>query len=45
MTLKGLVESVAVPDFALFAAFPDRIIEDGFGAEPDRVLELGAIGK
>ncbi len=45
VTLKGLVESRAVPDFALFAVFSDRIIEDGFGAEPDRVLALGAIGR
>lgn len=40
VTLKGLVESRAEPDFALFSVYPDRIVEDGFGEEPDRELRL-----
>lgn len=41
VTLKGLVESKGDPDFALFSVFPDRIVEDGSGEEPDRELILG----
>jgi len=40
LTLKGLVESKNEPDFALFSVFSDRIVEDGFGEEPDRELML-----
>lgn len=43
VTLKGLVESVDGPDYAFFSVFPNRIVEDGFGGEPDREMALGEI--
>jgi hypothetical protein len=41
LTLMGLCESTLEPNFAIFSVFPDRIIEDGFGDEPDREMALG----
>lgn len=40
VTLAGLCESTAGPNFAFFSVFPNRIVEDGFGDEPDREMAL-----
>ncbi|MCC6353649.1 MAG: metallophosphoesterase [Verrucomicrobiae bacterium] len=40
VTLAGFCESTAGPSFAFFSVFPNRIVEDGFGDEPDREMPL-----
>lgn len=45
VTLKALCESAAEPNFAIFSVYADRIVEDGFGDEPDREMALAAKGK
>jgi hypothetical protein len=40
ITVKGMVESGTGTSYAIFHVYPDRILEAGFGLEPDRDLKL-----
>lgn len=40
ITMKGMVESAGSTSYAVFDVYPDRIVETGFGIEPNRELKL-----